>query len=155
MIPNALRLAAILLLIPATCAVAEGPAAPRKPNIIFLFADDLGWGDLGCQGHPYAKTPNLDQLAKEGSRFTQFYVTGVTCCPSRTGFMTGKFPATFANFPAGHGFGSRAAEHHAFHCREDDLAGPHGTGSYRPARRRGREGPLPARMLLRKPGPGQ
>jgi arylsulfatase A-like enzyme len=82
-------------------------AADTRPNIVFLFADDLGWGDLGCYGHPYAKTPNLDQLAREGTRFTQFYVTGVTCCPSRTGFMTGKFPATFAKYPAGHGFGDR------------------------------------------------
>jgi N-acetylgalactosamine-6-sulfatase len=80
-------------------------AAP--PNIILILADDLGYGDLGCQGHPQARTPNLDRLAAESTRFTQFYVTGVTCCPSRTGFMTGKFPATFANYPAGHGFGAR------------------------------------------------
>lgn len=48
------------------------------PNIVFIFADDLGFGDLGCYGHPYAKTPAIDQLASEGTRFTQFYVTGVT-----------------------------------------------------------------------------
>lgn len=80
-------------------------AAP--PNILFILADDMGWADLRCQGHPYAQTPNLDRLASEGTRFTQCYATGVTCCPSRTGFMTGKFPATFAQYPAGAGFGDR------------------------------------------------
>ena len=65
-----------------------------------MFADDLGYGDLGCYGHPYAKTPAIDQLAKEGTRFTQFYVTVVTCNPSRTGLMTGLFPARFPNYAA-------------------------------------------------------
>lgn len=82
-------------------------AAPDKPNIIFILADDLGWGDLGCYGHPYAKTPNLDKLAAEGTRFTRFHATGVTCCPARTGLMTGKFPATYAKYPASFGFGDR------------------------------------------------
>lgn len=77
------------------------------PNIIFILADDLGWGDLHCYGHPYAKTPNLDKLAAEGTRFTKFHATGVTCCPARTGLMTGKFPATFQKYPASYGFGSR------------------------------------------------
>ncbi len=78
-------------------------AAP--PNIIFILADDMGWADLRCQGHPHAQTPNLDRLASEGTRFTQCYATGVTCCPSRTGFMTGRLPATFAKYPSGAGFG--------------------------------------------------
>nr|WP_236649137.1 sulfatase-like hydrolase/transferase [Rhodopirellula sp. SM50] len=81
--------------------------AQRPPNIVFMFADDLGYGDLGCYGHPYAKTPALDQLAKEGTRFTQFYVTGVTCNPSRTGLMTGLFPARFPKYAADFGFGER------------------------------------------------
>jgi len=60
-------------------------AAGRPPNIVFLFADDLGYGDLSCNAHPYARTPAIDQLGKEGTRFTQFYVTGVTCNPSPRG----------------------------------------------------------------------
>ena len=44
-------------------------AKPQRPNIVFLFTDDQGWGDLGCYGHPYLKTPNLDRLAKDGTRF--------------------------------------------------------------------------------------
>jgi N-acetylgalactosamine-6-sulfatase len=82
-------------------------AAERPPNIVFLLADDLGFGDLGCYGHPYARTPNIDRLAAEGTRFTQFYVTGVTCCPSRTGFMTSRWPASFAVYPANGGFADR------------------------------------------------
>jgi arylsulfatase A-like enzyme len=94
---------AALLLLPLATFAAD----PTRPNIVFLFADDLGWGDLACYGHPYAKTPHLDKLASEGTRFLQCYATGVTCCPSRTGFMTSKLPATYAKYPAGGGFGER------------------------------------------------
>lgn len=87
------------------CGDIRAENAVRTPNIVFILADDLGYADLKCCGHPYARTPNLDRLASEGTRFTQFYVTGVTCCPSRTGFMTGKFPASFKEYPADFGFG--------------------------------------------------
>ena len=96
--------ACVLSLVVASACDA---AADRPPNVVFLFADDLGWGDLGCYGHPYARTPAIDQLAKEGTRFTQFYVTGVTCNPSRTGLMTGLFPARFPKYAAEFGFGDR------------------------------------------------
>lgn len=88
-------------------ALGSSLFAADKPNIIFILADDFGWGDLGCYGHPYAKTPHLDKLAAEGTRFTKFHATGVTCCPARTGLMTGKFPATFAKYPSSLGFGER------------------------------------------------
>ena len=68
------------------------PEVSNRPNIVFLLADDMGWGDLGCYGHPYTKTPHLDRLAKQGILFTSFYVTGPSCSPSRAGFMTGRFP---------------------------------------------------------------
>ena len=81
-----------LLLVP--CLVPEeATAADKKPNIIFLFADDLGWGDLSCYGKDRFKTENLDRLAEEGTLFTQFYVAGSVCSPSRTGIMTGHCPA--------------------------------------------------------------
>ena len=67
-------------------------AAPR-PNIIFVFTDDFGWGDLGSYGGQFVPTPNLDRMAKEGIRFTQFYVASPICSPSRTGATTGMFPA--------------------------------------------------------------
>ena len=65
----------------------------RKPNFVFIFADDLGWGDLGCYGNRQIKTPNLDELAKKGTLFTQFYVSGSVCSPSRAAIMTSHFPA--------------------------------------------------------------
>ncbi len=79
--------------------------ASEKPNVVLLLADDLGYGDLGCTGHPYAKTPTIDKLAKEGTLFKNYYVAGATCCPSRTGLMTSRFPATFQKYPATFGFG--------------------------------------------------
>jgi N-acetylgalactosamine-6-sulfatase len=66
---------------------------PHRTNFIFFFTDDQGWGDLGCYGHPYLKTPNLDRLAKDGTRFEQFYSCASVCSPSRTAFMTGHYPA--------------------------------------------------------------
>ena len=81
--------------------------APVKPNVIFLLADDSGLADFGCYGHPYARTPNIDSLARDGTRFTQFYATGVTCCPARTGLMTSRWPASYATYPANGGFGDR------------------------------------------------
>ena len=64
-----------------------------RPNILFIFADDWGWGDLSCHGHPYIKTPNIDRLAKEGTDFQNFTVASGVCSPSRTAVMTGLFPA--------------------------------------------------------------
>jgi arylsulfatase A-like enzyme len=65
-------------------------AADRKPNIIFILADDLGYGDLGCYGQKLIKTPNIDDLALQGTRFTQFYAGSTVCAPSRCALMTGK-----------------------------------------------------------------
>lgn len=86
-------------------ASIESAAAAKLPNIIFIFADDLGYADLACYGHPYAKTPVLDKLARDGTSFTQFYVSGVTCSPSRTGFMTSLLHARWKESPTNHGFG--------------------------------------------------
>jgi N-acetylgalactosamine-6-sulfatase len=101
------RAFSLLLIVPAVLHGAANAVEPARPNIVFLLADDLGWGDLGCQGHPYARTPHLDRLAKEGTRFQQFYVSGVTCCPSRTGFMTSRHCAGYPVYPAGGGFAGR------------------------------------------------
>lgn len=89
----------------ALLLTTAGVNAAKPPNVVFIFADDLGFGDLACYGHPYAKTPALDRLASQGTMFRQFYVTGVTCCPSRTGFMTSRHPASFPKYMADFGFG--------------------------------------------------
>ena len=72
-------------------SLAAGAAeAAARPNIIFILADDLGYGDLGCYGQQRIKTPNLDRLAAEGIRFTQAYSGATVCAPSRCCLMTGK-----------------------------------------------------------------
>ena len=68
------------------------PADSARPNIVVLVADDLGYGDLGCYGHPRIKTPALDQLASEGARFTSFYAGAPICSPSRAALFTGRTP---------------------------------------------------------------
>jgi N-acetylgalactosamine-6-sulfatase len=76
-------------------ASALHAAAARPPNIIFILADDLGWGDLGCYGNRDIKTPNLDRLAQQGTLFTQFYTNSPVCSPSRTAYMSGRYPARY------------------------------------------------------------
>src|SRR5688500_3569162 len=75
-------------------ACAAAPAAlraqrGRKPNIVFIIADDLGYGDLSCYGQKHFMTPNIDRLAAEGTRFTQAYSGCTVCAPSRSVLMTG------------------------------------------------------------------
>src|SRR5262247_209857 len=67
-------------------------AAERPPNIVFVFADDLGINDLSCYGRKDQQTPNLDRLAAQGARFTCGYCSQPICSPSRAGLMTGKTP---------------------------------------------------------------
>jgi N-acetylgalactosamine-6-sulfatase len=62
-----------------------------RPNIVFILADDLGYGDLGCYGHPVAETPHIDRLARQGVRFTQHYSNGPECSPTRTALLTGRY----------------------------------------------------------------
>jgi arylsulfatase A-like enzyme len=86
------------------CA-AVTQAASRPPNIIIILADDLGYGDLGCYGSPNIDTPNLDRMAAEGMRFTDFYVCAPVCTPSRTGLITGRLPVRS-------GMAGKATTHH-------------------------------------------
>ncbi|QGJ69940.1 N-acetylgalactosamine-6-sulfate sulfatase [Planctomycetales bacterium 10988] len=79
-----------LLLLSNVCSFQ---AEAARPNVVFIYADDWGYGDLSCHGHPGIKTPNLDQLAKEGVDYQQFTVCNPVCSPSRTAIMTGHFPA--------------------------------------------------------------
>ena len=83
-------------------AVVAGPisnssvSAAERPNILFILADDMGWGDLSCYGRPDYRTPNLDRLAQQGMRFTNGYAAAPVCTPTRVGFLTGRYPARLA-----------------------------------------------------------
>src|SRR5882757_3378567 len=66
-------------------------AAAKLPNIVIILADDLGYGDLGCYGHPTIRTPNLDRMAAAGMRFTDFYSAAEVCTPSRAALLTGRY----------------------------------------------------------------
>jgi arylsulfatase len=89
-----LRFVSIILLslLVAPCAIAQTVPASRPPNVIFILADDLGYAELGCYGQKKIRTPNIDRLAAEGMRFTQFYAGNAVCAPSRCCLMTGKHP---------------------------------------------------------------
>ncbi len=76
----------------AAAGAAARAAATRPPNFIILFADDLGYSDLACFGHPTIRTPNLDRMAAEGVRLTSFYCAAPVCTPSRAGLLTGRYP---------------------------------------------------------------
>ena len=77
------------------CCAAPAPAQVRKPNVIVILADDLGYGDTAVYGSTVAKTPNIDALAASGIRFTDGYVTNPVCAPSRAGLMTGRYQQRF------------------------------------------------------------
>ncbi len=83
-------------LLPFFATAQDGSTANDKksrPNVVFIYADDLGWGDLGCYGNPQLKTPNLDKMAASGVLLTHYYSASSVCSPSRAAIMTGLFPA--------------------------------------------------------------
>ena len=92
-----MRVTSLLLTACLGAAVDLSPptaaAEDRPPNILFVFADDLGFGDIAAHGHDTVKTPHLDRLAREGTDFQQFVVASGVCSPSRTAVMTGQYPA--------------------------------------------------------------
>src|SRR5215216_1859333 len=98
-----LSLFVVALLVSLACDAA-------KPNIIFILADDLGYGDLGCFGQKRIQTPCLDKMAVEGLRFTQAYAGSTVCAPSRCTLMTG--------YHTGH---ARIRGNSSLHIQEDDV----------------------------------
>lgn len=86
----------VLLMLSAASSTAAlsstDSSTAAQPNIVILYADDMGWGDTGVYGHPYIKTPSLDRLANEGQRWTDFYVPAPVCSPSRAALLTGRHP---------------------------------------------------------------
>ena len=134
---------------------------PTRPNIILVMADDLGWGDLGCYGHPDLKTPHLDALANDGLRFTRFHAAAPVCSPTRASCLTGRHPyrAGIRNANSGHlganevtlqdllgQAGYRTGHFGKWHLgtltktlKESNRGGPRGVAHYAPPWQRGFE----------------
>jgi arylsulfatase A-like enzyme len=88
-----LGLLSIPLVMVNSCSTpADKKQKEEQPNIILIYTDDVGYGDLGCYGSPYVNTPEIDRIAKEGLLFTNAYATSATCTPSRYGLLTGEYP---------------------------------------------------------------
>ncbi|MCB1100568.1 MAG: sulfatase-like hydrolase/transferase, partial [Verrucomicrobiae bacterium] len=79
------------LLLSISLALSSALHAQDRPNFVIIMADDLGYGDLGCYGHPAIQTPHLDRMAREGIRFTDFHSNGAVCSPTRAALMTGRY----------------------------------------------------------------
>jgi arylsulfatase A-like enzyme len=96
------------LLVILCLLVSLAPAAPGapRPNIVYLLADDMGWKDLGCYGVTDIKTPRLDQLARQGVRFTRYYTNGPECTPTRAAFLTGRYQQRVGGLECAIGIGS-------------------------------------------------
>ena len=90
-------------LLPGGHALSAVGTTQRRPNIVVIYADDMGWGDVGYHGFSDIMTPSIDRIANEGVFFTQGYVTSSVCGPSRAGLLTGIYPQKF-------GFGENPSE---------------------------------------------
>ncbi len=107
------RFKTILLVGLLAFLTSSATAGDRKPNIVFIMADDLGYGDLGCYGQKLIKTPNIDRLASQGIRFTQAYAGGSVCTSSRSVLMTG--------LHAGHTAARDNIPHYPTYLQDDDI----------------------------------
>lgn len=115
---SAIRLIVFVCFLACTActAVADGSRSEKPPNFVIVFADDLGYGDLGCYGSANIRTPHLDQMASEGMRFTSFYAQTV-CGPSRSALMTGCYPIRVARRNNNH-----KPVHPEMHAKEITIA---------------------------------
>ena len=98
MIKDALRTSLAILVGTTICGFAPTAHAQDRPNIILLMGDDHGWEETGYNGHPYLRTPVLDDMAASGLRFDRFYAAHPTCSPTRGSVLTGRHPNRYGTF---------------------------------------------------------
>ena len=91
--------AGLLALLGCAAAASARSANASRPNLIVFYADDLGYGDLGCYGHPLSDTPNVDKLSTEGMKFSNIYTSSPVCSPSRAGLLTGRYQTRSGIYP--------------------------------------------------------
>jgi N-acetylgalactosamine-6-sulfatase len=104
---------------------SSGSASVRKPNIVLIVADDLGYGDVGCYGCQDIRTPNIDRIAAEGVRFTTFYANAPECTPTRTALLTGRYQHRVGGLECALGIGNVGRYDDAIRLREtNDLGLP-------------------------------
>ena len=89
---QALRAGLLTLIAASTLQGQAASPTPERPDIVVIYVDDLGYGDLGSYGHHTIRTPHLDRLASEGVRLTDYYAPAPLCSPSRAGLLTGRTP---------------------------------------------------------------
>src|SRR4249919_937362 len=89
------RTVPVVIAMLAVCGAPAGAQVPSRPNVVLIVTDDVGYGDIGSYGAPDVKTPNIDGLAKDGVRLTDFYANGATCSPTRTGLISGRYQQRF------------------------------------------------------------
>lgn len=102
-------------------------AADPQPHVVIVLSDDLGYGDLGCYGHPVIRTPHLDQMAREGIRLTSCYSAPPVCSPSRVGLLTGRNPnraGVFDWIPQADQVTARDDSRHMVHLRRGEVTPP-------------------------------
>ncbi|WP_246082944.1 sulfatase-like hydrolase/transferase [Nonomuraea diastatica] len=104
--------------------------AERRPNIVFILIDDLGWRDLCCYGSTFYETPHLDALAAQGALFTDAYAAAPVCSPTRASLLTGRYPARVGvpQYIGGHGVGELATCRTTTGCRSTSCPSPERCG---------------------------
>src|SRR4051812_23381316 len=95
-IMNLRTLVILLVAVPVAPASVRAQAPSSHPNVVLIITDDVGYGDFGAYGSPDVRTPNIDRLAREGVKLTDFYANGSNCSPTRAGLMSGRYQQRFA-----------------------------------------------------------